>query len=220
MTGDAEDQATSASRPSCDEVRVAASAQIDDEDPGLAEAAVTTHVATCRACADHVAAVTRVDRDLRIHSSPVVPDLAERIMAAVADDRTRSRLRHRRFVVALTGVAMVVAAVVAMVTAGTVHAGREVAVFEAATGVALVAVAWRPRRLAGGVFWVVATLSLLVVGTALVDLVAGLTTPLAEVVHLAPMVATALLWPWVTADADRWTGHVGSTDAGRVAASS
>lgn len=220
MTADEVDRPTSSSPSVCDEVRVAVSAQLDGEDPGLAEVVVTTHVATCRPCADHVAAITRVHRDLRLQASPVVPDLAERIVVAVADDRARSRLRQRRFVVALAGGVMVVAAVVAMATAGTLHAGREVAVFEAATGVAVAAAAWRPRRLASGVFWVVATLSLLVVGTTLVDVVAGLTTPLAEVVHLGPMVAAALLWPWVTADPDRWAGHVDGPDAGRVAASS
>lgn len=184
---------------SCDRVRMAVSAQLDDEDSGLPAGEVTTHVARCGDCAHHVELLARVDRDLRLQPAPAVPDLTAGIVTAVAEDRAAARLRQRRGVIALTGVAMVVLAIVALATSGLVHTGREVAMFEVATGVALVGAAWRPRRLAGGVFPVVATFSLLIVSTSVIDIMAGLTSIVAETVHLAPIMAAALLWPWVAA---------------------
>lgn len=185
-----------AARDECDDVRDAASAHRDGEVATLAPDVVDAHVASCPDCRAHLDAVAVVDRRLRIAAAPVVPDLSARILAAVDLGARARRDRQRRWVLALTGVVMVVLALPGLAGAAFAHAQREVAMVEVAIGLAVVLCAWRPRRVAAGIFPVVAATSLLVLATAALDLSAGLTTPLAEVAHLPPAMAAVLVWPW------------------------
>jgi predicted anti-sigma-YlaC factor YlaD len=183
----------------CHAVRGAASALGDGEEAILAPDVVDAHLATCPDCRSHLAAVEALDRRLRLAAAPRVPDLSAQILAAVDLGARTRRDRQRRWVVALTGAVMVVLALPGVTGAAFAHAQREVAVLEVAIGLALVLCARRPRRLAAGIFPVVAGMSLLVLATALLDLSAGLTTPLAEVAHLPPVMAAVLVWPWARA---------------------
>lgn len=183
-------------RHECEEVRDAASAHLDGEVATIAPAAVAAHEAECPGCRDHLAIVRLLDRRLRLAPAPVVPDLSQRIIGAVDLGARSRRERQRRWVVALTGLVMVALAVPGGVGMAAAHSQREVAIFEAAIGLAVVLCAVRPRRVAPGVFPVVAAMSLLAMGTAIVDLSRGLTTPLAEVAHLPPVMAAILIWAW------------------------
>lgn len=187
----------------CGAVREAASAQLDGEVGEVGRDVVHAHVAGCVACREHVAAITTVDLGMQMAPAMPVPDLTAAIVARADLERTTQQARQRRWVVGFAGVAMALLAVPALLGIDLVHAQREVAMIEVAVGVAIVAAAWRPDRIAAGVFPVVAMMSLLLVATATVDIASGTTTVLAELAHLPPLVATALLWPWA---APTWRG--------------
>lgn len=180
--------------PACQQVRDALSARLDDEHAALPDVVVDGHLETCAACARHARALARLHGGLRVAPAMAVPDLTAEITAAVSlPTRARQRHRQRRWVLGLTGVVMALVALPGLV-GPTLHVGREVAIFEVAVGAAVVAAAWQPRRLAAGVFPVAALVGGLVVGIAVVDLVRGATSLLAELGHLLPAVAAWLLW--------------------------
>ena len=80
----------------CDEMRVAISALTDGEDPGAAAGETTRHLAGCPACQEWQDAADAVSRTVW-ESAPPAPDLTERVLVAVADDRSvRSARRTGR----------------------------------------------------------------------------------------------------------------------------
>lgn len=180
----------------CEQVRAAASAHLDAESGPVTPADVTLHADECPACHDHVVAITRLDRSMRLAAAPAVPDLSARVVAAVDLAGDVRRTRQRRWVVAMTGLVMVVLAAGPLVGLASQHAQREVALLELAIGVAVILVAWRPRHGAPGLFPVVAVVSVLIAATALLDVSRGLTTLVAESAHLPVVIATVLLWHW------------------------
>lgn len=180
----------------CATVRGSASAHLDGELGLVGANEVAAHAAVCEACRAHLAAMATLDRSLRLAPAPAVPDLSDAIVAAVDLDGDLQRGRQRRGVVALTGAVLVALSLPGLLGVTAMHAQREVAMLELAIGLAVVLLAWRPRRVAAGLFPVVATMSVLVVATAVVDVATGLTTPLAELAHLPIVVAAVLCWHW------------------------
>ncbi len=180
----------------CELVQDAGSAHLDREDGPMTPTEVAAHAVGCPDCADHLAAMAGLDRALRMAPAPHVPDLSRQIVAAVETAGTIERDRQRRWVVALTGVVMVALSAGPLLGVAPIHALREVAMLELAIGIAVVLVAWRPRRTAPGLFPVVAVMSVLIAATALLDVSRGLTTLPAEAAHLPSIVAAVLLWHW------------------------
>jgi predicted anti-sigma-YlaC factor YlaD len=68
----------------CEEVRVALSARLDGEDPGPQAGPVEQHLAGCAACRDWQARAQRLDEVVARREQAPVPDLTERIAAAIA----------------------------------------------------------------------------------------------------------------------------------------
>jgi predicted anti-sigma-YlaC factor YlaD len=190
----------------CQQWREAISARIDGEDPGLAELAIEGHLAECPDCRAWQVAAISATRAARVRPAESVPDLAERIMNAVAAEAARPAAAWRagddaapaviRLTLALTAVAQIIIAVPALVgndLGATVHIAHEQGAWGLALAAALGAAAWRPSRAAGlfpllVVF--VGSLSLLTIS----DVLAGRVAPSAEVPHLMAAVGLLLLW--------------------------
>jgi len=188
----------------CDEVRVALSARIDGEDPGMAAAALDAHLAGCSGCTAWQARAEEVTRAVR-EPAVRVPDLTARVLAAIAADPAaaaagrpapvgwqppRSVLRAG---LALTALAQVLLALPVLLSVGEQHASREMACFEVALAVGMALAAWRPER--ARVFVPVA--AVLAAGLALTsvfDLVNSYVVAWHEAGHLAAVVQAVLLW--------------------------
>jgi len=192
----------------CQQWRDAISAQMDGEDPGIAEAGLERHLAVCPACLAWQIAAIRVTRAARVRPAEPVPDLAERIMQAVAAEPVAARSRAVRgtvddtapTVIRLTLVLIAAAQILIAVPAligndlgATVHIAHEQGAWGLALAAALGAAAWRPSRAAGllpllAVF--VGSLSLLTIS----DIFAGRVAPSAELPHLMAAVGLLVLW--------------------------
>jgi predicted anti-sigma-YlaC factor YlaD len=131
---------------------------------------------------------------VRVRAAEVVPDLSAAIVEAHMPSTSRSRralrssaaaaarrplaepistARWALFVVALTQLVMAGPALLLGEDAGaTVHVARELGSFDVALAIGLLVAAWQPLR-AWGLFPVAAALGLVMVGTALLDVVDG-----------------------------------------------
>jgi predicted anti-sigma-YlaC factor YlaD len=188
----------------CDEVRVALSARIDGESTGVAAAALDAHLAGCAGCAAWQARAEEVTRAVRVQAVRV-PDLTARVLAAVAADPAAAAAGRPtpggwqpsravlRAGLALTALAQVLLALPVLLSAGELHASREMACFEVALAVGFALAAWRPER--ARVFVPVA--AVLAAGLALTsvfDMVNSYAVAWHEAGHLAAVVQAGLLW--------------------------
>jgi predicted anti-sigma-YlaC factor YlaD len=206
----------------CEDVRVAMSARLDGEDPGLATAEIDGHVAGCADCTAWLAEARRLPRP-----ALDAPDLTERIMAAVAVDpviaadaarRRAAAEAHGRYQV--LRVAVAAAAVVQLALALPVlvgaflssepgpHAGREMASFDIAVAVGFLAVAYRPARARAFVPVAIVLAACLAV-TSAVDIARGVAGYPHEIAHLVAVIQAGLLWAL--------SGTVGGARPARVA---
>lgn len=216
------DMADDAARPTpaCASVQEVVSARLDHEDArvevtragpeGSADrvvdvrgraVSVADHLASCTSCRAFRAEAAELHRRVRVAPAPSVPDLQDRIVAAMevtVPEPTRPvsvlRRREARVVLGMAGAVQVLVAVVGLVGAAPLHAVREVAAFEVALGVAMVVAAWRPGRFAHGMLPVVAFAAAIVLGAAVVDVVEGVARPIAEFSHLVPAIGAIVLW--------------------------
>jgi predicted anti-sigma-YlaC factor YlaD len=140
----------------CATAREAISAMLDGEDPGCAADALEAHLADCADCATWQDTAATVTRMLTLEPAGDMPDLRERVLADfTVPPRTRPRdwLRWSLALAAISQLSIVVGQLLGPlrmsdgmpVGAGT-HLEHETAAFNFAVSVALVWVAWRPRR--------------------------------------------------------------------------
>ena len=80
---------------SCADVRVAISAALDGEAPGLDSAAVDRHLERCAECRRFAARARSVHRTTRVRSAEVPPDLTDEILAAIERAGCTSAPRRR-----------------------------------------------------------------------------------------------------------------------------
>jgi len=191
----------------CEDVRVAMSARLDGEEPGLAPEEVDGHVAGCANCTAWLVEVQRLPR-------PVLdaPDLTGRIMAAVAADpiiaadAARRRAaeeaygRHQVLRIAVAAAAVVQLALALPTLIGAFlsnelgpHAGREMASFDIAVAVGFLVVAYRPARARAFVPVAIVLAACLAI-TSGVDIARGVAGPGHEIGHLVAVIQAALLW--------------------------
>ena len=190
----------------CDDFRDALSARLDGEDPGLPTEALDAHLAGCRSCTAWSEELAALHRMVRVRTAEPVPDLTARIVDAFVPAPRRaagwrltsgeviSTSRWALFVVALTQLVLAAPALVLGEDSGaTVHVARELGAFDVALAVGLLLAAWQPLR-AWGLLPVAAALALVMVGTAVLDLVDGRTDTVGEAHHLLDVAGVALLW--------------------------
>ncbi|MDQ1619878.1 MAG: copper transport protein [Actinomycetota bacterium] len=186
-------------RVRCDAVREAVSAVIDGEQPGVDLAAVLRHQATCPDCALWSRTWQREGARTRLVPVEPVPDLTDRIVAAVVADRAVDRRRrHMPTRVALVAVALaqLVATTPSLLLGqdqhASVHMARELGSFGVAISLGLLVAAAFPSLAAGSLPILVAAGGLLAV-TAGLDIVSGRADAVAELPHLLPALGVLLL---------------------------
>lgn len=182
----------------CDRFREAASARLDGEPVGVAEATLDQHQATCPDCARWLADATRLTRQLRL-AVVDVPDLSARVLADVVLP-TRRVLRRRlllRAALALVAVTQLAIALPSLAGIGvgmpmSAHVAHESAAFDIAVGVALLAAALAPRR-AAGLAPLLGTFVVVLAVLSAHDLIDGEVTTARELTHVATVLGLVLL---------------------------
>lgn len=195
----------------CSVAREALSARLDGEDGPVGSADVDRHVAGCSGCRSWQDDLATLHRMVRVRAADAVPDLSAAIVDAHLPAARRQRQRARvavagplaepispvrwgLFVVALTQLVLAAPPLLLGEDAGaTVHVARELGSFDVALAIGLLVAAWQPAR-AWGLFPVAAALGLVMLGTAVLDLVDGSASLGGEVHHLLDLAGVALLW--------------------------
>jgi predicted anti-sigma-YlaC factor YlaD len=204
----------------CDDVRVALSARLDGEDPGVPAPVLDAHTAGCPACRSWVDRAERAKRALRVQVADV-PDLTASVLAAVAADPqaaaagraalARGRRQVLRVAVAIAAVAQVAVALPLLLPGlGVVdpHTSREMASFDIALAVGFALAAYRPER-ARAFVPVALVLAVCLAATSAVDVATSTTALVHEVGHLTAVAQAALLW--ALGRADRPAARPGAT---------
>lgn len=190
----------------CNQIRVAISALIDGEDPGVPADQTRAHLVGCAACRSWRQRAEEISRAVRVQAAADVPDLTERVLAAVAADpeigsaasraaAARGRRQVLRWALAVSALAQLFLALPLLFSGigDTVHVSREMASFDLAIAVGYLFVAWRPAR-AAALMPVAVALSICLLLTSTLD-VANQGALLAhEVGHLLAVVQVGLLW--------------------------
>jgi predicted anti-sigma-YlaC factor YlaD len=185
----------------CMQIRHAISARLDGEDPGLDEASVYGHLATCAGCRAFAHDAEALHRAVRLAPAPPIPDLTPAILAAIGqEDRasggaeTQHALRWILFAIAVTQIAVAIPALLFGSNAGLpVHAARHIGSFDVALGVGFLFAAWRPSRIPG-LLPVAVALVVCLVGSSLLDVASGKTAALGEAQHVLDFVGLAVVW--------------------------
>jgi predicted anti-sigma-YlaC factor YlaD len=183
------------------QIRHAISARLDGEDPGLDEATVYGHLATCGECRAFAHDTDELHRAVRLAPAPEIPDLTPGILAAIGaetlaqeDSETQHALRWILLAIAVTQIAIAIPALLFGSDAGLpVHAARHIGSFDVALGVGFFYAAWKPSRIPGLLPVVVALVACLV-GSSLLDVAAGNTAALGEAQHALDFVGLAVVW--------------------------
>ena len=189
----------------CTQTRIAISALIDGEDPGVPADQAQAHLVGCAACRAWRQSAEEMTRAVRVQSVDV-PDLTERVLAAVAADpeigsaasraaAVRGRRQVLRWALAVSAVAQLILGLPLLFSGvgDTVHVSREMASFDVAIAVGYLFAAWRPAR-AAALVPVAVALSVCLLVTSTLDVVNDGALIAHEVGHLLAVVQAGLLW--------------------------
>lgn len=199
----------------CSVVREALSAFLDGEDGPIAGDEADRHVIGCTSCRAWKDELATLHRMVRVRAAETVPDLSAAIVEAHMPSSSRGRrvirsgaavtargplaepissARWALFVVALTQLVLAGPALLLGEDAGaTVHVARELGSFDVALAIGLLVAAWQPLR-AWGLFPVAAALGLVMVGTAMLDVIDGTASLGGETHHVLDLAGVVLLW--------------------------
>lgn len=185
----------------CHDVRIAVSARLDGEDPGLPAEVVDDHLGGCPGCRAHARDLMALHRSVRLKPAEAMPDLTPAVLHAIGREAaTPGRLQGltgMRLCLVVIGLVQLGVALPALLLgddAGLpVHTARHIGSFAAALAVGFLVVAWKPER-ASGLLPVALALVAFLVGTTGVDLVSGHTKALGETGHITEVVGLLLTW--------------------------
>jgi predicted anti-sigma-YlaC factor YlaD len=181
----------------CDRAREAISARIDGEDPGIPDEVLAAHLADCAECRAWEQRAHVVTRRARLGGAFLDHDLTDRVLAAVppAPPRRALRLTQRTGLVAVA-VAQFAITVPLLILGhdhgADVHAAHELGSFDLALAIAFIVGAIRPA-LSAGLAWPCTIAAGSLVGTAVIDLIAGQTIGIDEAQHLIALTGALLL---------------------------
>jgi predicted anti-sigma-YlaC factor YlaD len=174
----------------CALAREAVSAMLDGEDPKADSGELDGHLAACAECRPWRDAAHEVTRRVRLGAAQPVPRRTREVVAAM---RARHRWwRVRPVLLCRLGLVAVAVGQLAVTvpcllfgydSSAPVHVAHELGSFDAALAAGFLVVAWRPGR-ALGVRALVGAAAVLLVLTAVIDLVRGRTSVLDEAPHL------------------------------------
>jgi predicted anti-sigma-YlaC factor YlaD len=185
----------------CEHCREIVSARVDGEDrPGEWEAA-SSHLRDCAECRRYAAHSEQLHRLTRLQPVDAVPDLTSRIVAAAGlsgDETEVDGARPLRVVLAVAAVLQIALALPALLFGDDanlpVHIARHIGSFDVALAVGYLWVAWRPNRALAGVFPVALALVACLVGSSVLDVIAGRAAASGELHHVTDLVGVTAMW--------------------------
>ena len=185
----------------CTIAQEALSALLDGEDPGGEPGGLEDHLAGCHACRAWRDGAHVITRRARLAVARPAPAPSPALLAEIARERRWPRglsaLAKARL--ALVAVALVqIAVTVPQLILGSdheapIHVAHEMGSFDLALAIGFLVAAWQPAR-ARGMHVLVGAAALLLVGTALIDLMAGATSPADETPHLVAVAGWMLMY--------------------------
>lgn len=182
----------------CDQACEAVSADLDGEDHPYDRRAVESHLVGCAACRDFLHEATTLHRVTRVRPAPRMPDLTERIMAAVGTTRASpARLHWSRYALgALAATELLLALPVILMASGAepggVHVARETGGADLALAIGLLVAVIQPWR-SQGLLPVAVALGVAVTATSVADLVAGRADLGGEAHHILELAGIVVL---------------------------
>ncbi len=197
----------------CEETRFALSALLDGETPAIPVETARRHLAGCADCRRWQARAEQLNRLVRVQPADQVPDLTERVLAAVHAERAAASAADRRVSQAAAGgspgrarwrlalrvglafvaLLQLAFAVWDLLATHGVHAGQEEASFDIAVAVGFLLAAPYPDR-ARALLPVAGILAAALLVTTGIDVVNGATTLSHELVHGLAGLEALLLW--------------------------
>ena len=185
----------------CDATREAISALLDGEPSGVEQSLLEGHLEGCAACRAWQEDAHEVTRRVRLASARPAPSPGNSIRAALMAVESRDpwwrSLRVARGALVAVAVGQLIISVPALFfgsdRGSPIHVAHEMGAFDMALAVGFLLAAWRPTR-AQGMRALVGCAALLLVATAVIDLLAGRTTPSDELPHLLAVAGWLLLW--------------------------
>jgi predicted anti-sigma-YlaC factor YlaD len=175
----------------CATVREAISAAIDGEDPGADVGVVDEHLAGCADCRRWQDAAHAITRQVRVRAAEPVPPRSWEA-AAVGQALSGGPWQGRMLMLARLALVAVAAGQLVLTVPCLIlgydhsapeHVAHEMGAFDAALAAGFLVAAWRPSR-ALGMRALVGVASVLLVLTAVIDMVADRTSAADEAPHL------------------------------------
>jgi predicted anti-sigma-YlaC factor YlaD len=183
----------------CETAREAISALLDSEPPGVDLSELERHLGGCPDCVRWRDGAHTVTRRARIALARSAPAVSESLLAAVGGAapswRPSTITRARLGLVAVALVQIVVTIpplILGSDHSAPMHVAHEMGAFDMALAIGFLAAAWRPSY-ASGMHVLVGAAALLLVVTAVIDMIAARTTPGAEAPHLLAVAGWMLL---------------------------
>jgi predicted anti-sigma-YlaC factor YlaD len=175
------------------------SAHIDGEDRPGEWAAATVHLEDCAGCRDFASHSEALARLTRLQAVDDVPDLTPRIIAAAGlEPEVHDSTRPVRVVLAAAALLQIALAAPALLLGEDanlpVHIARHIGSFDIALAVGYLWVAWRPARALEGVFPIAAALVACLVGSSILDVIAGRAAASGELHHVTDLVGLTAMW--------------------------
>lgn len=183
----------------CEGARIAISALLDSEQPGVEHQQLERHLAACEACRrwrEDAHAVTR-----RFRLAPVdVPAPREELLGSTRAARSRwswpEAATLTRLALLLVAVGQISITVPVLIFGSDhdapIHVAHEMGAFDLALAIGFLAAAWRPSK-ARGMSTIVGAAALVLILTAVIDLAVGRTSPGDEAPHLLAVAGWLLL---------------------------
>jgi predicted anti-sigma-YlaC factor YlaD len=183
----------------CEQCREIVSAQLDGEADASAWAAASAHLRDCSDCQDYAAGSEQLGRVTRLRPVEAVPDLTPRILhAAGLDHPGPDTTRPLRIVLCAAALLQIALAAPALVLGDDanlpVHIARHIGSFDVALAVGYLWVAWRPARALEGVFPIALALVTCLVGSSVLDVMAGRAAASGELHHITDVVGVMAMW--------------------------
>jgi predicted anti-sigma-YlaC factor YlaD len=134
----------------CERCREALSARLDDEDPGIDDASVHAHLASCASCRAYESRLVDLHRMTRVRRAEPVPDLSGAVMARMPvpgnpHDAVLGWLRSGLTFIGVVTVLLAAAVIAANDPTNPAH----LAAWDLAFGGALLIAAYQPARARG-----------------------------------------------------------------------
>lgn len=183
----------------CAQCREIVSAHLDGEADATAWAAASAHLRDCGACQAFAAESEQLGRVTRLRPVEPVPDLTPQILAATGLDHPgHDTTRPLRIVLCAAALLQISLAAPALLLGDDanlpVHIARHIGSFDVALAIGYLFVAWRPARALEGVFPVALALVACLVGTSIVDVMAGRAAATGELHHITDVVGVTAMW--------------------------